>query len=199
MTYLPENLKYLRQKQNLSQTSLAKHLFVTHQTISNHENGKSEPDLKMIQKYANFYHIDSHDMIYKNISKHKKSSLKIFDEVIFDKRDKTMTILNGSKGTYDYRQIKKCEILHELARYKGKTEPFKRFIVVGVEWMTQANILERAFYVGLKITMKDNTILGIYTSNQATHIQTDIHIKGYKEAKQIKDFVDKIIRKYKEY
>ena len=122
----------------------------------------------------------------------------LFDEVIFDKRDKTMIILNGTKGTYDYRQIKKCEILNEAAHYKGKEEPFKHIIVAGVEWMTQANILERSFYVGLKITMKDNSVLGIYTCNQPTRVQTDIHIKGYNEAKQIKAFIDKIVRKYKE-
>lgn len=93
---------------------------------------------------------------------------------------------------------KKCEILNEAAYHKGKEEPFKHIIVAGVEWMTQANILERSFYVGLKITMKDNSVLGIYTCNHPTRVQTDIHIKGYNEAKQIKAFIDKIVRKYKE-
>lgn len=198
MTYLSNNLKYLRNQQNLSQATLANLLFVTHQTISNHETGKSQPDFKMIQKYADFYHVETHNLIYNDLSKGKKESLKIFDEVIFDKRDKTMIILNGTKGTYDYRQIKKCEILNEAAHHKGKEEPFKHIIVAGVEWMTQANILERSFYVGLKITMKDNSVLGIYTCNQPTRVQTDIHIKGYNEAKQIKAFIDKIVRKYKE-
>ena len=75
---------------------------------------------------------------------------------------------------------------NEAAHHKGKEEPFKHIIVAGVEWMTQANILERSFYVGLKITMKDNSVLGIYTCNQPTRVQSDIHIKGYNEAKQIK-------------
>ena len=155
MTYLSNNLKFLRNQQNLSQATLANLLFVTHQTISNHETGKSQPDFKMIQKYADFYHVETHNLIYNDLSKGKKESLKVFDEVIFDKRDKTMIILNGTKGTYDYRQIKKCEILNEAAYHKGKEEPFKHIIVAGVEWMTQANILERSFYVGLKITMKE--------------------------------------------
>lgn len=46
--------------------------------------------------------------------------------------------------------------------------------------------------------MKDNSVLGIYTCNQPTRVQTDIHIKGYNEARQIKAFIDKIVRKYKE-
>ncbi len=41
MTYLSNNLKYLRNQQNLSQATLANLLFVTHQTISNHETGVS--------------------------------------------------------------------------------------------------------------------------------------------------------------
>ena len=57
MTYLSNNLKYLRNQQNLSQATLANLLFVTHQTISNHETGKSQPDFKMIQKYADFHHV----------------------------------------------------------------------------------------------------------------------------------------------
>ena len=198
MTYLSNNLKYLRNQQNLSQATLANLLFVSHQTISNHETGKSQPDLDTIHAYAKFYDVNFQDLIHIDFSKHNHRTKVIFDEVIFDKRDKTMIILNGTKGTYDYRQIKKCEILNEAANHKGKEEPFKHIIVAGVEWMTQANILERSFYVGLKITMKDNSVLGIYTCNQPTRVQTDIHIKGYNEAKQIKAFIDKIVRKYKE-
>lgn len=174
-TNLANNLKYLRTLHNYSQDELAKQLYVSHQTISNHETGKSQPDFKMIQKYADFYHVETHNLIYNDLSKGKKESLKVFDEVIFDKRDKTMIILNGTKGTYDYRQIKKCEILNEAAYHKGKEEPFKHIIVAGVEWMTQANILERSFYVGLKITMKDNSVLGIYTCNQPTNTCSNRH------------------------
>ena len=46
---------------------------------------------------------------------------------------------------------KKCEILNEAAYHKGKEEPFKHIIVAGVEWMTQANILERYFLCRSKI------------------------------------------------
>lgn len=46
MTYLSNNLKFLRNQQNLSQATLASLLFVTHQTISNHETGKPQPTLR---------------------------------------------------------------------------------------------------------------------------------------------------------
>lgn len=48
MTYIQSNLKFLRNKMNISQEELAKRLFVTHQTVSNHENGKSQPNFEMI-------------------------------------------------------------------------------------------------------------------------------------------------------
>ena len=43
-TNLANNLKYLRTLHNYSQDELAKQLYVSHQTISNHETGKSQPD-----------------------------------------------------------------------------------------------------------------------------------------------------------
>lgn len=198
MTMLSDNLKYLRTKNNYSQDDIANILFVTHQTISNHETGKSEPTIETLKKYSDLYRINIHDLTQTDISKSTKDPRHIFESVIFDKRDTSMIILDGTKGTYDYRKIKKCEILHEKARYRNKGEPFKHFIVTGVRIMVQANILERPFNVGLKITMKDGTILGIYTSKQSTRTQTDLHLKDYEEAEKIKALVDRIIEKYKD-
>ena len=45
-TNLANNLKHLRTLHNYSQDELAKQLYVSHQTISNHETGKSQPDLR---------------------------------------------------------------------------------------------------------------------------------------------------------
>lgn len=41
-TNLANNLKYLRTLHNYSQDELAKQLYVSHQTISNHETGVSQ-------------------------------------------------------------------------------------------------------------------------------------------------------------
>lgn len=196
MTYITSNLKFLRNRKNISQDELAKRLFVTHQTISNHENGKSFPSLDMIEKYASFYNVSSQDIIYKDLSLKQKSSRIIFDSIIFDTQDKVFIILDGSKGTYSYKNIKKCEILNEKARFRGKETPFTHQVVTGVDWMIAANFLEQPFYVGLRITMKDDTPLVVYINKNPTRTQTDQHIQAYHQAKEIKHLIDRIINKY---
>ena len=196
MSHLTNNLRYLRKKHSLSQEDLAKLLFVTHQTISNHETGKSEPDLETIQKYAKFYNVNFQDLIHVDLSKKHHKTKVIFDEVIFDKRDKTMIILNGTKGTYDYRLIKSCQILNEDARYKGKEKAFTHTFI---DRKIQSRILfEPTFYIGLKIILKNDEELAIYTSNEKTYSGTDQYRKDRQNAEKIKDFIDKIIHKYKE-
>lgn len=102
MTYLTSNLRYLRKNNNYSQDELAAKLFVTHQTISNHETGKSEPSLDMIEKYANFYRISFQDIVHTDLTKTRKSTRIIFRSVLFDTKVKIFIILDGSQGTYPY-------------------------------------------------------------------------------------------------
>ena len=63
MTNLPDNIRTYRKKQHLSQEALAKKLYVTRQTISNYENGKTEPDLNMIKRIADVLNVDMHELI----------------------------------------------------------------------------------------------------------------------------------------
>ena len=46
-------------------------------------------------------------------------------------------------------------------------------------------------YVGLKIEMKDGTILGVYVSLDPVLMQTDQQSKDHKEACKIKKLLDK--------
>lgn len=194
MACLPNNLKNLRKQNNYSQDELAEKLFVTHQTISNHETGKSEPSIKIIQKYAEFYNVDFNDLIHKDISKKEKDSKIIFDSVVFDTKDKTMSIVDGAKGTYNYRKIKKCSILNEQANYRGKTKPFTHQVISGVTVLSPLG--EPSFYVGLKLVLNDDSILAIYVSKTPVGFNTSNHHKDTEQAKEIKDFIDKVIRKY---
>lgn len=196
MKYLSQNLKYLREKQNYSQDDISKQLFVTHQTISNHETGKSEPSLDLIQKYAVLYGVDFHDLIQVDLSKKQISPLIIFDSIIFDRRNKTFVIIDGTQGTYPYHLVKSCKILHEKAKYRGKSQPFSHIVITGVRMMVQMGWLEPRFYVGLRLELKDGRILGVYTSKEATNTNSDIHISSYEEAIKIKNYFDKIIKKY---
>ena len=60
-----EKLKAARKQKGLSQTELGKLLGVQAQTISNWENGKSEPNLKTINKLCDVLNIPIYSLISK--------------------------------------------------------------------------------------------------------------------------------------
>lgn len=117
-----------------------------------------------------------------------------YDSVVFDKEKKTFTILDGTKGTYSYTDIKKCSIQCEDAKYRGKTPPFTHTVLAGVTMVIL--MMEPSIYVGLKIQMKDDQLLGIYTSKEKTRMNTDLYKKDKEEAEKIKHLIDRIIEKY---
>ena len=54
MSNLSQNIRKYREQMSMSQEELAQKLYVTRQTISNYENGKTEPDLDRIEEMALF-------------------------------------------------------------------------------------------------------------------------------------------------
>ena len=52
MRDIGKNIKQLREENKLSQEQLAEKLFVTRQTVSNYETGRSRPDVEMLKKIA---------------------------------------------------------------------------------------------------------------------------------------------------
>ena len=52
------NIKKLRVKQGLTKDELAQALFVTRQTVSNYETGRSNPDVDMLQRISEVLHTD---------------------------------------------------------------------------------------------------------------------------------------------
>ena len=64
MTSIGKNIKQIRIKNNMTQEELAEALFVTRQTISNYETGKSNPDIDTIIKIAELFKVDANTVIY---------------------------------------------------------------------------------------------------------------------------------------
>ena len=64
MRNIGKNIKDLRIANKLTQEELAEKLFVTRQTVSNYENGKSRPDVDMIVSIAEVLHSDANTVIY---------------------------------------------------------------------------------------------------------------------------------------
>ena len=119
-----------------------------------------------------------------------------FDSVIFDKEEKTFTILDGTIGTYSYKDILKCKMMAEDAKYRGKSDPFSHAEAIGGYSLTPRYI-QPNIYVGLYIEMKNKTKLAIYTSKEMTRENTLAFNKDKKEAEAIKKIIDTCIHKYK--
>lgn len=123
-----------------------------------------------------------------------ENTLVKYDSIEFNKSDKTFTILNGSTGTYLYTEIVKCSVLNEDSKFRGKTDPFEHQVLGGTAFLSMLG--EPSLYVGLKLTMRDNTVLGVYISKEKTFVNSDVYNKDREEAESIKLFIEKIIEKY---
>lgn len=123
-----------------------------------------------------------------------ENTLVKYDSIEFNKNDKTFTILNGSTGTYSYTEIVKCSVLNEDSKFRGKTDPFEHQVLGGTAFLSMLG--EPSLYVGLKLTMRDNTVLGVYISKEKTFVNSDVYNKDREEAESIKLFIEKIIEKY---
>lgn len=77
MRDIGKNIKTLRQAKNMTQETLADALYVTRQTVSNYENGRSRPDLDTLLRIAEILETDINTVIYgPPVPKNKKESRK---------------------------------------------------------------------------------------------------------------------------
>ena len=71
MLYISTNIKILRKEKRISQAQLATLLGVVPGTISNYENGVSEPDLKIVEEITKILGVSAQDLLYIDLSKEK--------------------------------------------------------------------------------------------------------------------------------
>lgn len=64
MSKVAKNIKKFRNTINMSQEEVAKSLFVTRQTISGWENGRTQPDIDTLCKLAELFNVSVEDLIY---------------------------------------------------------------------------------------------------------------------------------------
>ena len=64
MRDIGKNIRTLREQRELTQEELAQRLFVTRQTVSNYETGRSRPDLEMLVKIAQVLETDVNQVLY---------------------------------------------------------------------------------------------------------------------------------------
>lgn len=78
MAMFKEMLRYLRNRENLSQSELADRLGVSKSTISMYEVGKREPDFETLETIADFFNVDINFLLGKGGS--ENSTYYIHDE-----------------------------------------------------------------------------------------------------------------------
>ena len=77
MRNIGKNIKDIRQSKGMTQDAMAAALFVTRQTVSNYENGRSHPDLDTLLRIAEVLETDVNAIIYgPPIPQSKKDSYK---------------------------------------------------------------------------------------------------------------------------
>lgn len=76
MRDIGKNIRQLRVDQNMTQDDLAERLFVTRQTVSNYETGKSRPDVDMMVKIAEVLKTDIQTVIYGPEQKQKNPQMR---------------------------------------------------------------------------------------------------------------------------
>ena len=82
--------------------------------------------------------------------------------VKFHDEENRLEIMGGASCLYE--EIQKCSIQNEDANFKGKTKPFTHTILGGPTFM--AGAVEPMMYVGIKVVLKDNSVLPIYVSKE---------------------------------
>lgn len=64
MRDIGKNIRQMRSKNKLTQDELAEKLFVTRQTVSNYETGKSRPDIEMLVQISEILDCDINSLLY---------------------------------------------------------------------------------------------------------------------------------------
>ena len=67
MHNIGKNIRDLRTRKNLTQDELAEKLFVTRQTVSNYETGKSRPDVEMLLRISEVLETDIQQLLYGHV------------------------------------------------------------------------------------------------------------------------------------
>lgn len=115
--------------------------------------------------------------------------MNIDEYIRFDDLNRQFTI---ESGTYSYCDVARVSVLNEKAKYKGKGVPFTAILPGGP---LPSGILQDPYlFVGVKVVLKDETVLAIYISKEKTMVNTDQYIQDRKVAEKIKEVMKNVCK-----
>ena len=80
-----KNLIELRKSKQLSQEELASMLDISRQSVSKWESGESYPEMKILLAICEQFDLDLDELVYGEVSSHKKQSAKDIRDSVYDK------------------------------------------------------------------------------------------------------------------
>lgn len=83
MTQLGNSIKTLRKQSHMTQDDLAAKLNVTRQTVSNYENGRSEPDIEMLVHIAEVFKTDVNSLVNMETAHHEAEAPKHWGKAVW--------------------------------------------------------------------------------------------------------------------
>lgn len=115
--------------------------------------------------------------------------MNIDEYIRFDDLNRQFTI---ESGTYSYCDVARVSVLNEKAKYKGKGVPFTAILPSGP--LPAGTLQDPYLFVGVKVVLKDETVLAIYISKEKTMVNTDQYIQDRKVAEKIKEVMKNVCK-----
>lgn len=98
MATFKDMLKYLRNREGLSQAELADKLGLGKSTVSMYEVGKREPDFETLESIADFFNVDMNFLLGKNDSENKPTLTRKDERDIEKILEQTREQLTSQEG-----------------------------------------------------------------------------------------------------
>ena len=106
--------------------------------------------------------------------------MNIDEYIRFEVLNKQFTI---PPDTYSYSDVVRVSVLNEKAKYKEKGIPFTAILPSGP--LPSGTLQNPYLFVGVKVVLKDETVLAIYVSKEKVLLNSDMYLSDLKEAKSI--------------
>lgn len=111
-----KNIEILRKKNNLKQSELGAKLHVTNKTISSWENGRTEPNIGMIEKMCSIFNCSKTDII---------DGLNIDAKTVLTRIDHAIDMLNACEDDRDAEFFAKISKDRTFMKYIGVLNSLK--------------------------------------------------------------------------
>jgi transcriptional regulator with XRE-family HTH domain len=125
---LAQNLKYLRNKNKLSQKELADAMGLPRTTLGDYERGNTEPNIATLIKLADFFKLKIDDMLRKNLSHQdleilKNKDLRVLAITVDDQNEGNIELVETKAEAGYLESFQNPEYIKDLPRIRFPSIP----------------------------------------------------------------------------